>query len=465
MTNSFPPEWVDWIEENRQRGCSEQEMGEILLQQGFDRALVGREFGLAMDDDLGTIVRDQTIVARAMELRHYWLRDDWLQLPGAREIVGDGLRIFTVEEFLSPSECAALVEAIQNDNEPSQVTRENEDAEFRTSSSANLNRSRDPLIHEVDLRMAQYIGINPSHAEFIQGQLYEVGQQFKLHPDYFDDLDYDAHCPVQGQRTWTFMVYLNTPEAGGETEFPHAGIKITPKTGLGVIWNNLDQYGVRNRQAMHQGLPVIAGTKAILTKWFRQFPSEPAVIKESGELLPAFTQTGWRKLEVPAAAYSPLLEALAASAKAEPEHVPGGYLRGPDGRDVGGSELIPLEDNIKSAIAEKLRPIAEDWAGAALKLEAVYGLRRYLRGATLTMHRDRNETHIISVIINVSQEVEQDWHLHIQDHFYRTSKIALAPGEMILYEGARLLHGRPDPLRGQHYANVFVHFSPIVSSV
>ncbi len=462
MTNQFPPEWQSWIKENRNRGCSEQEIAEILLKEGFDHSLVLNETGIEISGEMGSILKDQVILGRAMELRHYWLRDDWVAFSGAKEIRGDGMTVYTVDHFLSEEECAEMVSIIQQDNAPSTVTRENGDEEFRTSSSADLGHSPHQLVHSLDYRIARYIGIARSHSEFIQGQLYEVGQQFKLHPDYFDDLDYEDHCLNQGQRTWTFMLYLNTPEEGGETEFPDADIKVKPKAGMAVLWNNLDEFGVRNPKAMHRGLPVIAGTKVIITKWFRQFTVEPALSKEPAELIHAYTHRGWDKFK----ASSEILEALRGVIKEsanniEPEFVQGGYLRGSDGRDVGGSELIEAPDELKQMVGEQLKPLAEDWSGVNLNLEAVYGIRRYLEGASLQMHRDRNETHIVSVIVNVDQDVDEDWCLHIDDHFYRESKVSLAPGEMIFYEGAKLSHGRPVPLKGRRYENLFVHYSPI----
>ena len=38
--------------------------------------------------------------------------------------------------------------------------------------------------------------------------------------------------------------------------------------------------------------------------------------------------------------------------------------------------------------------------------------------------------------------------------------ITLEPGEMILYEGHRLVHGRPYPFNGTRFANAFIHFKP-----
>ena len=32
---------------------------------------------------------------------------------------------------------------------------------------------------------------------------------------------------------------------------------------------------------------------------------------------------------------------------------------------------------------------------------------------------------------------------------------------MLLYESAKLPHGRPQPLHGRHYASVFLHYRPV----
>lgn len=47
----------------------------------------------------------------------------------------------------------------------------------------------------------------------------------------------------------------------------------------------------------------------------------------------------------------------------------------------------------------------EKWSGATLVPTAVYGIRVYRRGSSLDNHVDRNNTHVISAIINVEQKV------------------------------------------------------------
>jgi len=37
----------------------------------------------------------------------------------------------------------------------------------------------------------------------------------------------------------------------------------------------------------------------------------------------------------------------------------------------------------------------------------------------------------------------------------------MSPGDMVFYESARCMHGRPEPLQGQFYVNLFSHYRPV----
>ena len=93
-----------------------------------------------------------------------------------------------------------------------------------------------------------------------------------MHHDFFHPSEpyWDEMQRTGGQRTWTAMVFLNVPEGGGQTEFSNAGVKVTPRTGNLLAWNNLQADGEPNFYSMHQGCPVTAGVKYIITKWFRE---------------------------------------------------------------------------------------------------------------------------------------------------------------------------------------------------
>ena len=37
----------------------------------------------------------------------------------------------------------------------------------------------------------------------------------------------------------------------------------------------------------------------------------------------------------------------------------------------------------------------------------------------------------------------------------------MQPGEIILYESASVIHGRPEEFKGDLFANIFVHYAPV----
>jgi prolyl 4-hydroxylase len=186
------------------------------------------------------------------------------------------LDIFVRRGFLSRSECSHLIRLINARRKPSSLFSKHPDPEFRTSETCNLEPG-DAVVRTVDARLSDLLGIERKYGEYLQGQRYGKGQQYKPHHDYLDVNQpyWQSQRDVGGQRTWTAMVFLNVPEKGGETYFPTARLAIPPRTGSVVIWNNLNPDGTPNRASLHQGLPVILGEKFIITKWYREDPWGP----------------------------------------------------------------------------------------------------------------------------------------------------------------------------------------------
>lgn len=91
---------------------------------------------------------------------------------------------------------------------------------------------------------------------------------------------------------------------------------------------------------------------------------------------------------------------------------------------------------------------------------SLYGIRVYTSGAMLATHVDRHPL-ITSAIINVAQDVDEPWPLEVYGRDGLAVNITMEPGEVILYESHSLLHGRPFPLEGRYFANIFVHFAPL----
>ena len=181
------------------------------------------------------------------------------------------IQLFVRDAFLDPETCRDMCKKIDEGSYPSPLYEKEKYDGVRTSYSCNLD-AWDPLIMEIDQRIADYLGIEKSSGEPLQGQRYEPGQRFREHADFFyiDEPYWAEYEPHGGQRTWTAMIYLNEPEAGGATRFKLLDFQVEPKLGRLLIWNNMALDGSPNPWTLHEGLAVETGTKYIVTKWFRE---------------------------------------------------------------------------------------------------------------------------------------------------------------------------------------------------
>jgi len=123
--------------------------------------------------------------------------------------------------------------------------------------------------------------------------------------------------------------------------------------------------------------------------------------------------------------------------------------------------LDTTEQNDK--ILGELQKLHEEWAGMSLTLSRAYGLRFYLNESTLVWHLDKLETHVVSGILHIASDPDQEtapWPLEIVGHDGKEHKIILKPGQLLFYESAKLSHGRPSTFNGNWYTSVFLHYRP-----
>ena len=196
-----------------------------------------------------------------------------LARPGLQRVPSPRLELFVLRDFLSPGLCETLCALIDRDRQPSTIADPNGDHYFRTSETCHLPMEEAAVAH-LDAMLGELSGIAPEFGEPLQGQRYAPGQEFKAHTDYFDPhgADFERFCTVSGQRTWTFMIYLNAVEAGGATRFKVIDKTIQPEPGKLVCWNNRRPDGTVNPCTLHHGMKVRKGTKYVITKWFRERP-------------------------------------------------------------------------------------------------------------------------------------------------------------------------------------------------
>lgn len=199
--------------------------------------------------------------------------DHILRWPGIQRVPSAKVAMFIAKNFLEPELCALLMQRIDTKRRPSTLADANGDQTFRTSETCDLDAD-DPLTMELKQRIIAMTALDPTHGEPMQGQRYEVGQEFKAHTDYFEPQgqDFAKFCSVAGQRTWTVMLYLNAVEAGGATRFRAIDKIVQPEVGKLLAWNNLRPDGSPNPSTIHHAMKVRAGTKYVITQWFRERP-------------------------------------------------------------------------------------------------------------------------------------------------------------------------------------------------
>lgn len=257
--------WQAWLKENMERGCSRAELVGILRTHGFSFSSIRQSMGNAFP--LDTPAQDPLQPPRLVR-----------RMPAnLRKIPNDRLELYTLDDFFSAKECDRLIALIGHHLRPSTVSIEDADKLFRTSQTCDLSLLRSPVAQRCDDKIAKALGIRLEYSEGIQAQRYDVGQQFKAHTDYFEPgtPEYAKFGGERGNRTWTFMVYLNEGMGGGGTRFFAIEQTFAPKKGQAVIWNNLNANGAPNTATLHAGEPVTSGYKVIITKWFRQLGSGP----------------------------------------------------------------------------------------------------------------------------------------------------------------------------------------------
>ena len=178
-----------------------------------------------------------------------------------------------------------------------------------------------------------------------------------------------------------------------------------------------------------------------------------------------YTEVGFKKMRCPEAVWKPLIEFWHANRdKEKAEQWPRGntYVNNWE----SPSYMVNFEDkalrggfDVKTQIWDAAKPIIEEWTGKKVTPTSLYGIRVYKENAVLATHVDRLPL-VSSAIIQVDQDIDEPWPVEVYSHDGKAHNVTMKPGDMVLYESHTVLHGRPFPLKGRFYANVFVHFIP-----
>ena len=345
MDKQITQDWKDWIELNIRRGCDKDGIYKILLDEGFSPIDIEKEMGHVPDVDVATIVNPLKTEQSTEFTEDILSENRSIYIPNAQKLDTELAEFFTLDNFLNSEECNQVTELIKKKLRPSTVAADGQvDATYSTSRTCDLGELTDPLIADIDRRICALLGIHPSYSEITQGQYYEPGEEFKVHTDFFEGPAFEEHARERGQRTFTFMVYLNDVESGGETEFMRLKQTIKPKKGMAIIWNSLNEDGSNNHNTLHQAHPIRSGFKSIITKWFRIKGQGPMFTKESNEYIPNYTQVGFKKEKLDDQLFEKIKKFYTSNLeKNKPEFVEGGYVEIQETGEFG-SDVIELPD-------------------------------------------------------------------------------------------------------------------------
>lgn len=190
----------------------------------------------------------------------------------------DNPRVIVFEQFLSEHECDILIGLAHNQMQDSRVL-DPASGDFilhpeRLSRGTHFEHQSNKVVTAIENRINTIFGFCVAQQEAMQILHYALGGEYKTHFDFFPPNDAGSHSAIKaaGQRLATLIMYLNTPEKGGETSMPTIGLTITAKKGNAIYFENIDLQGKPNLQTLHAGMPVLAGEKWIATKWLRERP-------------------------------------------------------------------------------------------------------------------------------------------------------------------------------------------------
>lgn len=184
-------------------------------------------------------------------------------------------RVARVGGLFSAEECRFVIAMAEPHLRRSQVLDPSVGMASTRSIRNSSDASFDPLLEDFYLRLLQLRMAFAAGCELVQGEQlivlrYHPGERYLPHRDYFSPSALAAHRPDAGQRRTTVCVYLNPVTAGGGTAFPDLGLRVDPKAGAAVIFDNLDATGAPAPSSRHAGLSVETGEKWLATLWFRQ---------------------------------------------------------------------------------------------------------------------------------------------------------------------------------------------------
>jgi prolyl 4-hydroxylase len=179
--------------------------------------------------------------------------------------------VIEINNFLSYEECDNLISLASDTFDEVGVLGESIEG-YRVAKGAWLDEEHGDVVIKYRDLISETTKLPKINMESIHVVKYSVGEEYKDHHDFFHPGEeyYEDEVNRGGQRLKTALVYLNDDFEGGETNFPNLNIKVDPKKGKLVLWDNIKDDGSLDYDSLHAGLPVKSGYKYIAVIWIRE---------------------------------------------------------------------------------------------------------------------------------------------------------------------------------------------------
>jgi prolyl 4-hydroxylase len=223
IIKSFSPEWKLWIWTNVVNGFDKESIFNILLNHGFDYALIKRE--LEIEPVKAMIWQrqySQSELMKSVEISLLPLNKNLCDNPNVYRVETNLLEMYRVPDFLTYAECDSVIE---------------------------MNNE---YLDIIEKRIDSLTRISPKDNDVIEIQ---------KHPK-----EGDMVSVTPGD--WTVVVFLNNIIEGGEIDFPKLEMKIKSVKGEAVIWNNRYHDGELNQNSEYYHLPSNEDEKITIIKTY-----------------------------------------------------------------------------------------------------------------------------------------------------------------------------------------------------
>jgi len=178
--------------------------------------------------------------------------------------------ILRINNFISNDHCDSILNDLKNKNFfKAEVIGEDGKIKISKGRSNKTFIVRDESIDSINLfvdKLKRTFELEREDLTKIQVQKYSEKEKYLSHLDSYSKKFMDKECV--SQRHVTFIMYLNEVKKGGETYFPLLDLKIEPKKGSLIAFENCFKNTIYTHpKSLHGSKPIDRGEKYILNFW------------------------------------------------------------------------------------------------------------------------------------------------------------------------------------------------------